>query len=547
MYLKISGLAALALSLACCGGGGGNSPPPVITTTNCGTTSTETTSITGNITYDFVPHHTSGALDYGNISAEPVRGAGVELQYANGNVFSSATTDAFGRYTLQAPINEELRIIVKAELRETGTPSWQVRITDNTQNNAPYLMQGSVSCTDEAPQSRSLHASSGWTGSEYGNTRVAAPFAILDSVYQSLQLLLEADPSLSLPELELRWSTENKAINGNPASGNIDTSSYDGIYIYILGDEDNDTDEYDRSVVQHEFAHFIEHRLSRSDSIGGGHGPQTRTDMRVAFSEGLANAFTAIASASGIYEDSYSSAQSDGFNYSLENFNANNFGWFSENSVNLILYDLVDSDDDDADTISLGFAPIYETLRSPSYRDGEALTSIYSFTNALRSILSVSEEIGLDDLMASQQIFGRGAFGSDETNDGGVSDSLPIYQSLAVGSSVTLCTANGNNDSINFRNDNYNGFDVRRFASVEINNSGDYTIEAERAFGTLLSDPDLTVYQDGNEIAFFGSSAADSESGNASLNTGLHIIELHDFNATTARTCFNLSINTGNN
>lgn len=549
MYLKISGLAALALSLACCGGGGGNSSAPVVTTTNCGTTSTETTSITGNITYDFVPHLTGGALDYGNISPEPVRGAGVELQHANGNVFSSATTDAFGRYTLQAPINEEVRISVKAELRQTGTPSWQVRITDNTQSNALYLMQGSVSCTDEAPQSRSLHASSGWTGSAYGNTRVAAPFAILDSVYQSLQLLLAADASLSLPELELRWSTENRAINGNPASGDIDTSSYNGTHIYILGDEDNDTDEYDRSVVQHEFAHFIEHRLSRSDSIGGGHGPQTLTDMRVAFSEGLANAFTAIASASGIYEDSHSAKQNNGFNYSLETSASNNLGWFSENSVNLILYDLIDSNDDDVDAISLGFSPIYETLRSPSYRDGEALTSIYSFTDALRSILSISEETGLDDLMASQQIFGSGTFGRGETNNGGVPDSLPIYQTLTIGSFVTLCTVNGINTALNpaRENNDYNGFDVRRFASVEINNPDNYTIEAQRTSGAAPSDPDLTVYQNGNEIAFFRSSATDSESGNVSLNTGLHIIELHDFNATTARTCFDLSINTGSN
>ncbi len=544
MYLKFLGIAALALTLTCCGGGGGGSKA-----TSCGSASTGNTTITGDITYDFVPHSSGGALNYDNISVEPVKGAVVSLRYASGDLFSSATTDAFGRYALQAPMNESLRISVRAELLKTGTPSWQVRVTDNTQGNALYLMQGSISCTGESPQIRDLHASSGWTGNEYGNIRVAAPFAILDSVYQSIQLLLTADVSLSMPDIELRWSPSNRAINGNSAAGNIGTSSYDGTYIYILGDEDNDTDEYDRSVVQHEFTHFLEDKLSRSDSIGGDHGPQTLTDMRVVFSEGLANVFTAIASASGIYEDSRSAEQSNGFIYSLENHNASNFGWFSENSVNLILYDLVDSNDDDADTISLGFSPIYETLRSSSYRDGEALTSIYSFTNSLRSILSVSEEAGLDDLMTSQQIFGRGAFGSGETNDGGVSDSLPIYQTLVVGSSVTLCTVNGMNTIIDppRRNDNYNGFDVRRFASVDINSSGNYTIEAQRTFGPAISNPELTVYKDGMEIAFLNSSSTDSESGNTPLNTGRHIIELHDRNPSTSRTCFELSINTGNN
>lgn len=531
MNLKIAALAAFFVAMTGCGGGGRSD------NVSCGTSSENTTTISGNITYDFVPHFSSGALDYNNISTPAVRGATVELRYKSGSLYSSTVTDSGGNYSLEAPINEKLRIQVKAELQQTGTPAWQIRVTDNTEGDALYLMQGSVSCTGDSMQTRDLNASSGWTGSGYGNTRVAAPFAIIDSVYQSLQLLLTVDANLSLPPVELRWSVDNRAVNGNPNSGNIGTSSYDGENIHILGHADNDTDEYDRSVIQHEFAHFLEHRISRSDSIGGSHGPRTKTDMRVAFSEGLANAFTAIASASGIYEDSVGEDQGGGFRYSMESNNEGNFGWFSENSVNLIIYDIYDSNDDGVDSISLGFSPIYQALTSASYRNGQALTSIYAFADALRAVLSANDAAGFNDLMTAQQIFGSDAFGSAETNDGDLSYTLPIYQNLIVGSSVNLCTS--------ATSSSYNGFDVRRFATFDIDTNDSYSLNATKTSGPSNTNPNLYIYQAGDTVAAFESSTNNSESGNASLNAGSYVIEL--YNATGAQSCFDLSIDTGNN
>ena len=39
--------------------------------------------------------------------------------------------------------------------------------------------------------------------------------------------------------------------------------------IYVLGAADNDTDEYDQHIVAHEFQHFLEDQVSRSDTPGG--------------------------------------------------------------------------------------------------------------------------------------------------------------------------------------------------------------------------------------------------------------------------------------
>ena len=144
-------------------------------------------------------------------------------------------------------------------------------VADNTNNNAGYVLEGGlVSSGNNATQVRNLRAGSGWANGSYSQTRAAAPF-ILDSIYDGLNLVASADPSLNLPELHVRWSENNVSATGNYALGFIGSSmysSYDNT-IYILGKENNDTDEYDRGVIQHELGHFIEDKLSRSESLGG--------------------------------------------------------------------------------------------------------------------------------------------------------------------------------------------------------------------------------------------------------------------------------------
>ena len=78
--------------------------------------------------------------------------------------------------------------------------------------------------------------------------------------------------------------------------------------IYILGDFTalgGDTDEFDQSVIAHEFGHYVEDRFGRSDSIGGDHGGSaTLLDLRVAFGEGWGNAFSGMVLGDPIYRDS---------------------------------------------------------------------------------------------------------------------------------------------------------------------------------------------------------------------------------------------------
>lgn len=526
-------------TISACGGGSssktseGNdcsfqrSAPPAIT---------DGVTISGNITYDFVPHAVNGALSFANTERRPARGVTVQFLDASCNVVGLGKTDDLGSYAITAPSNTELKLRVVAEIVQDEVASWRVAVTDNTAANAIYVLDGSLINSGSADGVRNLYAPSGWSGSQYSAARRAAPFAILDSVYQAIQLLLSADAAIALTPMELRWSSKNIPVDGNLAAGAIGTSFYDGRNIYLLGDAEGDSDEFDRSVVQHEFGHYLEDKISRSDSIGGSHGSNSRLDMRVAFSEGFGNAFAAIASGTGYYEDS--SFGLSNFRFSLENNPSESIGWFSENSAGLIIYDVFDAEDDGSDTISLGFDPIYDALTSSQYREGLARTSIFSFITALKEVTALEVHGDINDLLAGQDIYGTDSFGAGESNDAGSIISLPVYSQLAAGGSVNVC----NNNIFGTGN----GIDVRRFIRLSVPSQGVYTISANRSSGSGNRDPDILVFQNEDLITGLDSNQVNTETGDVNLSAGDYILEVYDYNHVTQENsglaCFSVSV-----
>lgn len=393
-----------------------------------------TITIGGVVTYDLIPHSINNGLDYNNITAEPVKNAVVEL-ICEGSVSSTANTDNNGNYSFSAPANiSNVFVRVKAQmLRESPTPppSYNFSVVDNTQTQSLYAMDsaafniGTVDILD-----KDLHAQSGWTGTSYGSDRVAAPFAILDSVRVAMNKVINVNSSSVFPALRLNWSVYNTTATGSLAAGQITSSHYNGVDIYILGAADNDTDEYDDHVIIHEWWHYFEDNFSRLDSIGGEHAGGDILDVRVAFSEGFGNAYSAIASGDVVYRDSNGVSQTSGFGFSLENNNCLNPGWYSECSVQSIFYDLFDTTNDGADTVSLGFGPIYNVL-TIEQKNTIALTSIFSFIKPLKdNNASVSNAI--DTLIAGQNIDAiMDIYGDSElSNNPGSTNQLPIFKQM---------------------------------------------------------------------------------------------------------------------
>ena len=72
----------------------------------------------------------------------------------------------------------------------------------------------------------------------------------------------------------------------------------------MLGKENVDTDEYDEHVLTHEFQHYLQNLTSRDDTMGGPHSLGEKLDMRLAFSEGYANAFSGMSLGDPVYRDS---------------------------------------------------------------------------------------------------------------------------------------------------------------------------------------------------------------------------------------------------
>ena len=122
-------------------------------------------TVSGKLTYDRVPHAQDSTLDYTNTTALPIRGVIVEAIDAEEQVIASTMSDDDGAYRLRLDSETDIRLRVKARLVSTAEASWDVKVTDNTQNDALYALQGSLTSTgNRAEQTRDLHAPHGWTG-----------------------------------------------------------------------------------------------------------------------------------------------------------------------------------------------------------------------------------------------------------------------------------------------------------------------------------------------------------------------------------------------
>jgi hypothetical protein len=506
----------LCLVLGGCGGGGGggngaaNSAPDSVT-------------VSGRVTFDRVPQDSvSGGLDYESTRSDPVRGATVEAVAENGSILSADVTDDRGDYSLVVPSQTTLTIRVRAEMVRTGRPAWSFRVIDNIEGMLYAIESGSFSSGTQGVV-RNMRAASGWDGSAYSEARAAAPFAILDTVYEQLQLVLEVDPDLVFPELELNWSPLNRSSSDfNPELGEIITTAYfsfeQPVAIYVLGDENVDTDEYDEHVVAHEWGHYLEDQLARSDSIGGSHTIFGFLDPRLAMSEGWSNAWSAMALDDSVYKDTSGFGQASAFSFDIESNTTFNPGWYNESSIHSVLYDVFDQSNDGIDTIGLGFGPIYRTLTG-AYGNGVPLTTIFSFMTGLKA-----DEPGATDavnaLLEGQNIVGIGMdeWGSTETNDAGTTDVLPVYAVQRDGGApVTACSISSFGT--------YNRLSTRRFLRLRISSDGIYEF---RVRGPDGSDPDAVLYTFGvGEV--FQSEVDGLENFFVELLAGDYVLEVYEF------------------
>ena len=482
-------------------------------------------SLSGQITYDLVPANPNHlGLDYDSIRHEPSRWITLEAIDDHNILIEKTSTDLSGHYHFnKIPINTKVKIRILALINKNGI----AKVVDNTKNNSLYVVDGSLVDSGSKNTSRDINIPSGWMGANYNSIRSAAPFAILGSVQKAMKLVIDASPSVSFSNLNINWSKNNIAYSGDASSGKIGTSHYINNNLYILGDENGDTDEYDDHVIAHEWGHYYIDKLSRSDSIGGAHGLGEFLDIRVAFSEGFGNAFSAMAHHNPIYFDSMFEGQSSGMKMDIEHGTESNPGWFSEASVQHILYDLFDDNQDSADTINLGFKPLHQVFTNQQ-KDALSFTSIFSFITYLKTN---HQEIstGIDALLESENIATIGdIYGHGRNNH---MDYYP-YNTMTVGetANITIRKSFGTKNKLG----------NRHYVKFNIPSQGQYKIKIMQTSGSENSAVSI-LFKAEPKFERLGYSSKTTRV--IILNPGNYLLEVYDKNKySSSEASYNITI-----
>jgi hypothetical protein len=444
-----------------------------------------TVSVSGRITYAHVPARSSGGLDFAATTQEPARGIALEVLDGVGAVLANTQTDPGGFYSVALAPNTTAQLRARAQLVRNGTPSWSIEVRDVDAQTPAYTVTG-VTFSSGSGATQDLAIQSGWdTATRQPNgTRAAAPFAILDTVYRSIQKVLSLNASANFPALTIDWSATNTG------GETFYTRVAGAPRIVLPGEAGVDTDEYDSAIVAHEFGHYIEDNFSRSDSVGGPHSLSSFLDPRVAWSEGFATWFAAFALDTSVAVDTFGVNQQQSGTFDVETFNTQNSrGWFNEASVFVMLWDLFDAANDD--TANLGAAPIWDIITNHN-RVTESIVSIFSFVTLLKqnypgSTASIDSVVGAQNIVANN----IDIFGSTETNNAGqTTDVLPIFTNAVIDAGAVQLRS-----IVNFGTDNK--LSNRRFLRLNVPAPRSVRIQLSAPAGR---DPDVYVFRRGDVV-----------------------------------------------
>ncbi|NOR36349.1 MAG: hypothetical protein GQ577_06335, partial [Woeseiaceae bacterium] len=181
-------LACISLLLGACGGSGNGD-------------GMKTVAVSGTVSYEFVPTNAAcSGLNFNAIEVRPIRGATVQLiDAASGTEIARTTSSAVGTFSIpgiQRNIVVQLR--VRAELKDSNVPGWDVEVRDNfiagasdldspappsLSTRALYTLNSASFDTGTSNVQHNLTATTGWDGASYSGPRAAAPFALLDTAY----------------------------------------------------------------------------------------------------------------------------------------------------------------------------------------------------------------------------------------------------------------------------------------------------------------------------------------------------------------------------
>lgn len=203
--------------------------------------------------------------------------------------------------------------------------------------------------------------------------RPASAFHILDTCVTAAEEV-RAALGISLPLLTIFWAADSTL-----GSFFLEQADPFGPSLFVLGGDafiDN-IDDFDASVITHEFGHFVAFAALHDSSLGGSHGASDVVYPSLAFSEGFANAFSGMVLNQAAYVDAaFVLTTPDFFLVNLENRTnsipvgsiGNQRGIRSEFTVGELAWDIVDGTggrvSSDGDGVSVEFGAYLRALAS---------------------------------------------------------------------------------------------------------------------------------------------------------------------------------------
>ncbi|MFH2010631.1 MAG: hypothetical protein ABI333_28780 [bacterium] len=233
---------------------------------------------TGRITLDKRPYTSEGL---GDPLTAPAEGVSVMVQRAvDGAPLGFGITDASGDYSIPYDIGAGPDGILIRVAAFNFTATHRTWVTDRDDHT--YAFESPTADDSSGAVDIDLHVD---------EATDAGALNIFGVLYRNTALLSSLTQTL-LPPLQALWERSESIACG--------TCYYAG-QLYVLGTP-ADTDEYDDSVISHEFGHYASQAVSRDDSPGGPHDG-TPTDPRQAWSEGLATWLSLVLLGETIYID----------------------------------------------------------------------------------------------------------------------------------------------------------------------------------------------------------------------------------------------------
>ena len=551
-------------------------------------------SVSGHLQFQWVnPRANCRGLNLGAPVLRDIRGVTVQLLDAadSTNVLATTVSDNSGLYSFSnIPASQDVRVRARAELKSSGPAIWDVEVRDNVDvsGSPPPLTQRPLYVVDFASFNTGVSdipdadftATTGWdtNTNSYTGDRQAAPFAIMDAVMDAMTMVSAVEPTVVFPPLDVYWSVNNTLTSPSDIdAGELSSTFYTNSGLYMLGDPNTDTEEFDDHVSIHEWGHYFEDNFSRSDSIGGSHFIGSALDPRVAFGEGFASALAAIALDNPLYCDTSAPLLTQGFDVDWETGDAflqNDLqGWFNEWTVGTVIYDLWDTGVDGSDNASIGFAPIYNTMTGPQ-RVTSAFTTLFSFAAGLRPMLNPADlafadsqfnRVNLDTLAGVDEWAGGQTTAPTNTGFPVGRDVIPVYTELVVGApAVNVCV---NNDYYQSwaDGDGDNKFGMFKYLHFTTTGTASYNITATASPAPPAttvrgdpsprddSDPDLYLHRSGTWFPF----AQSTDDGDATetlnvtnLGAGTYLLRLQEWRHVDvdrdpnfqSQVCFDISV-----